>query len=545
MSINAEFIIRRSNSLNLRRQNWLNIVQEVYDFIEPMDGDIYRSHSPGQDRRKHLFDQTSSKAFQNFTAGMYSNITPANDTWFKFGSSFEDINDDQEASLWFDMINSITARELANSNFDMEIQKVYGDLGIPGRAAIICLPGRRTMLNFTAMHYSNTTIDQGFDGRVDTLYREFKWTARQAFQRWGDKVSEKIREFALDPEKQDTMFDFIHAIFPRSDRNIVSREKQDKPFADIYVDKTTKTIIEEGGFEEQPFAAPRFYRANNEIEGRSPGMRALPSSRMIHEMMKTMIQRANWDANPPIMYPDDDILDVQITPSMKFGYRPHQSGAKPEFLAIPSRYELPQWIYEKQQEAINSAFFTDFFALLSNLEQSVDRTAFEVGERLNEKVDLLSVARASIKNELLDPLMTRVVNLLMRNGAFPPIPQSIAERPSFEIEYRGRLSILAKSLEVRNVKGYLNDVIQVSEVFPSILDHIDDTKLNKTLVDAWGANIINKDIDQVLQEREASQEQQALEQEALLAAEAAKAVPGLQKRSEEGSPIDNLVNEGA
>jgi hypothetical protein len=71
-------------------------------------------------------------------------------------------------------------------------------------------------IHFNTLHIAEYYIQENVNGKVDTLYRKYKLTARQAVQEFGEKnVGEKILTAAK--EKPDQKFNFIHAVEPTED----------------------------------------------------------------------------------------------------------------------------------------------------------------------------------------------------------------------------------------------------------------------------------------------------------------------------------------
>ena len=56
-------------------------------------------------------------------------------------------------------------------------------------------------------------------------------TARQAKQRWDNKAGEKVAKAAGNPRGQDDLYEFLHAIMPRGERDPRRRNRRNKPFA--------------------------------------------------------------------------------------------------------------------------------------------------------------------------------------------------------------------------------------------------------------------------------------------------------------------------
>ena len=116
------------------------------------------------------------------------------------------------------------------------------------------------------------------------MFRQFNMPARAVIQRFGEEVLDnKILNAAKkNPYENITL---IHAVYPRDDRNTTRTDNKNMPFASVYLDPGSRTVLSESGFEEFPYVAPRFLKASFEIGyGRSPAMTALPDIKMLNKM---------------------------------------------------------------------------------------------------------------------------------------------------------------------------------------------------------------------------------------------------------------------
>lgn len=537
----SESIVQRLQAMKDARLNHNTLVQEVYDFIDPTNGQVIVKNADGYIKYREIYDYTAIDAYDKFIGGMYANFTPADQRWVDVGAKTKKLKDSQEVSLFFNDASAAHHEAIVDSNFPVEIQKVYADLGIPGRAAIICLPGELGGLRYKSFGWTNTWIAENEFGVVDTLFIERKLTARNALNKWGNKVSKKVRDAAESNNEKDDKFCFIQAIFPRTDRNPRFKNKENMPWASIHVESETKEELDVSGFHEQPFACPRFYQDSLEVEGRSAGQKVLETVKMIMSMALTHIKKGNWDSDPPILLPDDDLMQLVFAPGKNIPYNPGPTGAKPEFLTAQNRYDLSLELFNKQETAIRKGFFNDLFALFDSLRDDRERTAFEIQKRLNEKVGLASPMRGKQMIELFQPLNNRSINLLQRQGRFGDVPREVLEEPGFNLEYKGPLAILSKALSVQSTDAYLESIERVREQKPDIVDNIDYDELSDLYADVYGVPstiIIERDV--VNEGRAVRAQQIEQERQVAMAAEAAKAVPALQGQTQEGSPLAAL-----
>src|SRR5690606_134136 len=150
-------------------------------------------------------------------------------------------------------------------------------------------------------------------GDVDLVHRDWHWTARQAYQKWGDKLPKHIVDAAK--QRPMDMFRFLHVVKPRTDIDVSRRDYRGMPYVSYYIAYSTRDLIEEGGYRAFPYAIGRYDLNAGEVYGRSPCMTILPGVKMLNAMKRTTIQAANLSVLPPLLAAKDGILDaVRITP---------------------------------------------------------------------------------------------------------------------------------------------------------------------------------------------------------------------------------------
>jgi len=136
-----------------------------------------------------------------------------------------------------------------------------------------------------------------------------------------------------------------------------------------------------------------------------------------------------------------------------------------------------------------------------------------------------------LQSELLQPLIERVFNILMRSDVFKPAPE-ILNGIDIDIVYVSPLAKAQKS-------GDLNAVMRGVEIFGSmaqfapVLDYLDADGLVKYVQNTLGlpAKIIKSDAEvaQLRQERQQQQQAQAEQQQQMQQAEAAGAAAPMVK----------------
>jgi len=278
------------------------------------------------------------------------------------------------------------------------------------------------------------------------------------------------------------------------------------------------------GFAEFPYAVPRYLKSSNEIYGRSPAMNALPDVKMLNTMCKTSIRAAQKQIDPPLMVPDDGFLmPIRTVPG---GLNYYRSGTRDriEPLNIGANNPVGNQMEEQRRKQVRENFFVD--QLITSQGQTM--TATEVVQRNEEKMRILGPVLGRLQSELLQPLITRCFNILMRNKKFPEMPAMLGNT-NIEIEY---VSPLAKAQKT----GELQALMRGFEIFGSlqnvapVFDYLDTDAVVTYIKDVLGfpAKILKtkSQVGAIRKQRQAEQQQQMqLQQMQQVAQAAGQAAP--------------------
>ncbi len=538
----AEYHIRRVNKMKADRGTLESHLQEVSERVLPRKGYITLIRTKGVKRDPTIYDTTAETANQNMASGLFGHLFSGR--WFGLKARNKDINDTEAVQNWFMEVTRILLEEMAVSNFNLEIYEFLLDLGWCGTPCIDVNPGTDTLLNFETYHFSEYFIAENNKGKVDTNYRRFKYTARQAVQEWGiDNVSEDIKKAygSEKPEDRDKEFWFIHAIFPREEYSTsYPALKSRQPIASLWIDIKNKSVIKVDGIYEMSKFTPRWVKTSNDLYGRSQGMAMLPDIKSANHARKELKMGLSLSINPRILSPDDGIVGtLKGNPGTVLYYRKTLQGTdKPKAFHTGARIDWAQEGLKETRMIIKQGFFNDLFAMLTEL--TGQKTAFEIAERIEEKHSLIIAPIGRLQSELANGMIRRCINILGRAGRLPPVPQELAGQ-QYEIEYISKLALALKIIEVRAL-GQGLAVIDTFRETTDIMDNYDTDEIGRGVAQrlGWPVEWL-RDIDKRDEMRQARAEDRAAEQAAELAAGAADAVPKLQKETESGSPLEAMA----
>ena len=496
----AKNLLKRYDRLKSQRQNWESHWQEVADYMMPRKADVTKSRSKGDKRTELIFDSSPLQAVELLAASLHGMLTNPSTPWFSLRFKENDIENEDEAKEWLESATETMYTAFNKSNFQQEIFELYHDLITFGTAAMFIEEDDEDVLKFSTRHINEMYIAENEKGKIDTVFRKFKLSARAAIQKFGN-VSPNIATTAKkDPYEE---VEILHAVYPRSDFDPKKQDKSNMPFESVYLEAGTGEELSVSGFREFPFVVPRYLKASHEIYGRSPAMTALPDVKMLNEMSKTTIKSAQKQVDPPLLVPDDGfILPVRTVPG---GLNFYRAGTRDriETLNIGANTPLGLNMEEQRRNSIRNAFYVNQLMM----QQGPQMTATEVIQRNEEKMRLLGPVLGRLQSELLKPLIDRTFSILLRKNLFRPAPEFLAGK-DIEIEYVSPLAKAQKSTELQSIMRAIEIMGSLANVAP-VFDHINMDKLVRHLADIVGVpQKVLKPQSQLNAERQQAQAQQ-------------------------------------
>ena len=526
----ASALLARYKTLQTQRQHWESHWQEVADYIVPRKADITKKRTAGDKRSELIFDGTAIHAAELMAASLHGMLTSAATPWFSLRYEDDALNGDDTAKEWLEAATDVMYAHLARSNFQEQIHELYSDLVTFGTGVLFIEADDNEGVRFSTRHIAECWVSEDERGRVDTVFRKYTTTARAAQSQF-DNLTRRIEKLATtDPYKE---IELLHIVMPREERNPKLKTKINKPYASIFIDPDEKQVLGEGGFDELPYCVPRFLKASFELGyGRSPSMTALPDTKMLNKMSEIVIRASQLQIHPPLMVPDDGfMLPVRTTPG---GLNFYRSGTRDriEPLNIGANNPLGELQLEQRRTAIRAAFYVDQLILGTGPQM----TATEVIQRTEEKMRLLGPVLGRLQAELLQPLISRTFNILARQKAFAPAPETM-RTGTIDIEYVSPLAKAQRSGDVTSILQMIEFLMPLMNIDQSVIDYLDTDGLAKHIIKTTGtpATVVRGEGEVAkLREQRATQaavqaELQTAQQLATAAGEAAPAIRAVEE----------------
>lgn len=541
-----EAVLKRFHQLQERRKNWDIQWHETAEIIWPQADEFVVKRAPGEKRSQKIFDATAALALEKFAAIMESLLTPRAQKWHRLRASDEALNQDSSVKDWFDEVNRIlfAVRNSPKANYYSQKHEGYKSLGAFGNDCLFVdeLEPRQDNpsggIRYKYCHIGQIYIEVDNHGSVDTIYRLFPMTAKAAEQEWGDLLPPKVAT-ALK-EKPWEEFEFLHVVMPNPDVDPERIDAQGKLWVSLYIGVLDKQLIEEGGYDENPYMYSRYTVNPMEKYGRGPASLVLPAILTTQQMQQTFLRSGHKVTDPPLLVHNEGVIGtgsqkVRLVPG-GLNYGAVNSQGQPLIVPLQTgaRLDLTEGMLEKEREVINEAFLVRLFQILVDNPQM---TATEVLLRAQEKGQLIAPAIGRQQSEMLGPQIQREVSILARLGVLPPLPSALQEAAGeYEIEYESDAVRFQRSSELAGADRTVERALAMAQFDPTAVDVIKADEVVRLSAEVEGApNKLLRTPEEVA-ERQQAREQIQQAQTALEAGESGARIAKDAAQAEAASP---------
>ena len=441
--------------------------------------------------------------------------------WFKVVPSSRRTEIDAAGRAWLDEVEERVYTVLAKSNFYNAFAQECEDLTVFGTAPVLIYEDETDVIRLQNPAVGEYYLASSATLRVDGLYRQFVMTEAQIVDFFGvDKSPADIQKLweqkgnALQTERI-----IAHSIEPNMPigSDGVGEVPGGFPWREVYwvFAAGSAEPLSMRGFWDQPFTAARWATQSNDAYGRSPGMDVLPDVLQLQVMTKRMAEAIEKMVRPPLVADmslknqPSSILPGHVTYVQSLG---QNTGMKPIYEVNPDINGLAQNILAIEQR-IKTGLFNDLFLMLE--QGRTQMTAYEVAQKMQEKLQVLGPVIEGLLTESLKPKLKRVYAIMQRKGLLPDPPDSMAGMP-LDIEFVSMLALAQKAAATGGLERIAALIGNLAGVFPQSIDLFNVDEYVRIMNDLLGnPQLVLFDQDHVQQVRNAraQQQQQQLQQQ--------------------------------
>jgi hypothetical protein len=488
----------------------------------------------------NIFDTTGIEEAENTSSNIVSSLFPPGQRFFTVTPP-QELRDDQTAREYIPYLVEQTHEQIFNSNFIAQVANTIHYWFVFGIAALYSDWSTKLGLNYRDYAIGTYYCLENAAGIIDTIILDCPMTARQIVEKFNSDeesiVGRHISEAYKKPESRENEFNVIQLIGPRNvyDPNPVVRDIKTAPTESIYVAEKDEKILEESGYDEFPFAIPRYQVIYRETYGRGRGTMLLPKVRQLNRRAKDYDTMSNKWVNPPLQILESFDGTVDLTPAAQ-NFVAEKETITAINMGASGAYPVTKDILEYYREGIREGFLRSAFEPITPLKGD-RRNTTEIVQRMSEGLKKQARPFGRLFIELLTPKIVRTIRLLVRNGVVAQPPDSLRGTP-LKIEFINPLALALRDQQAKGGQFWVATVGAAKDIFPDVTDNIDSDKWARDLGESFGVKADHirpkREVEEIRRQRAAKQ--QEADQFAMASA-AAEGYQKMTKAPELGSPL--------
>ncbi len=523
--------------LKRERSSFESHWRDLAEFILPKRLQInFGEDARGAKALGSIMDTTATLSVRDLQAGMLTGMASPSRPWFTLASPDPRVRDDEGAKEWLTGVRDDMLRVLAESNFYTTLGMLFGDEAVFATGAMSILEDEEDIIRCYVHPVGSFYLATGADNRVTVFVREYKMTVRQMLDEFGDGNLSAGTLDLVRTRHLDKMLDVYQAIYPNEEEyRAGSRNWKNKRWRECWWEKGDPAsnravgdkILREGGYDDWPVIAARWETSGSDVYGTmSPGMLALPDIRSLQVGYRKLMNAAEKQVNPPLQIPGDLSRDeVQLGSG---GVTEVASTADTSGKAIRQLHEVRlnladlNAVLVETRHRVEGAFYRDLFRMLIDEERRQPPTAEEIRARQREKLSVLGPVLERHNDDVFEPAIQRVFNIMLRRNLIPPPPPSMAGA-ELRVQYVSEVALAQKMVGLGSIERHVGFITNLMQFVPAIADTVDWDGVASEHADATSVSPkVTRGADEIADLR-------AMRQQAERAAATAAAVPGMAK----------------
>ena len=487
---------------NWRQTWWTQNWSDLAEFILPRRS-IWLTQSTGGNPTPNsmrrgiplntaIADPTATYSVRVCAAGLMSGLASPSRPWFKVIPALKRLEIDAAARMWLDDIEDRMYSVIAGSNFYNAFAQECEDLVVFGTAPSIIYEDERDLLRLYNPAVGEYYLASGSTMRIEGLYRLFVMTVAQIVDFFGiENCNATIKSMWKEKgNKLEQEFMIAHSIEPNFGINgtDVGKVAGNFTWREVYwIYGAGSTVpLSTRGFIDQPFTAARWSTQSNDAYGRSPGMDVLPDVMQLQVMTRRMAEAIEKQVRPPLIgemqlkNKPTSTLPGHLTYVTDIG---PGKGIRPIYEVNPDIKDMTANI-QAIEKRIQLGLFNDLFLML---EQKLDErmTAYEVAQKIQEKLQVLGPVIESLIAESLKPKLKRIYGILKRKGMIEPPPPSLQGVP-LDIEFVSMLALAQKGAATGGIERLMTLVGSMAAIYPQAKDNVNPDAVVREFNDLLG-----------------------------------------------------------
>lgn len=510
----AEKIIGQRDAMKADRGTLDAHCEQIREIFYPEAESFNTKQTTGEKLHQKVYDSTGEQAGELLAAGVQAMTCNPAVQWLDLSSGDPDLDKIEEVGVWLEDTRDklLGACNAPASGFITNKHEQIMELVHFGTAPLF-IGQKMSRPFFQSRPLAQCLVAENGDRIIDTVFWNPTFTARQAVTLFGKDAGKDVVKASEDPKKQHDRWEFVHAVYPRADysRDEVRRSNQ-MPFASCWVNVREAHVAVESGFEEFPYACPRWRKRPNEAYGRSPAMKVLADCRMLQRTMRVQIRGVEKIVDPPWMVADDGVMSpLRASPSatnIVRGMTMRGSGDPIRPLISGGRPDVGEEFMNGIRQRIEQGFHVNLFQFARDPKM----TATQYLGITEQTMQAMNPLLGRMQTEDLGPTVERLFAIMYRANQLLEPPEVLQGQP-LRVKYVSPIAKQQRIGEARAIAQWYEIMAPAIALDPSAADVIDADEAGRLVGDLVGVRkTVMRAPEKVAGMRQARQE--AIEQQA-------------------------------
>jgi hypothetical protein len=461
----------RLDSLFKQQTKWHPAWKDLQEYINQTRGQ-FGDGEPQREKminHKVILDGHATRAVKYMASGLKSGMVSPSKPWFRLEVKDENLNKLPHVRAWLDESRDQMLGVVNESNMYDVFQSVFEELGQFGTGCCAVLEDPDSVIRGRAFTCGEYVLIIDDSGRVIGFGRKFWMTIENAVRAFGLENCSTTVQASYRNKDYHEMVRVCNLVEKNDKRDPNFADRLNMAYSSCYWEDTNneEKFLQVGGFEDFPIMGPRWETATtNQVYGHGPGWYALGD---IKQLQKTSLDKllAQEKLHNPPMQADASLGDnaTNLLPGglTRTSNTTPNGGIRPAYevrVDINSFREMIMHLHDN----IDKDFFVNIFLMLVNIDKT-NMTATEVAERQQEKLNMLGPILERIEEQLLDPFLERLFNIMSRGALLPPAPPEI-EGIGIKRVYTSVLAQAQRAVGIVSIERVIGFVGQVVEMYP-------------------------------------------------------------------------------
>jgi len=436
-------LLRRFNAANARKSLWLDVLQQSYQYALPQREEFYGNQREGQKKNEEVFDSTAINGLQQYASRMQATLMPPWRKWAVLTPGQEVPEEEQDAvKEGLEKATDVLFTTFNHSPLSTQAHEAILECGVSTGALLFQEGDADQPFNITAIPLAQLVPEEGPDGTIETVYRQWEVAGRLIERQWPDaKLSGTLQQSIKS--KPDTKHTIIEGT--------IFNPKTKKYDYRVMIKKGMEIIVEREE-DVSPWIVFRTSVMPGEILGRGPIMQALPDILTANKVVEFTLRRAAIDIGGIYTHVNDGSINpytIQLVPNsiIPVGSNTNENPTLRR-LDTGNGIDVSQIVLADLRANINDA-------LLSNQLGPVEgptKSATEISIRQQELVQTAGATFGRLQTELLEKVVRRGVYILQRLGK---IPEFKVDGKEVTLRYESPLARAQDAEEIQNITRWI------------------------------------------------------------------------------------------